>query len=103
VPSQESNEALAPVEDYRLTINTRSDWSQWLPASYDVTSRMIELGTNDFLRYRGIRTVEVLMHQGSASRIMVWRGLEEVPAKIVTHEIADNAGYVSSNRWPIID
>ncbi len=69
------------TEDVRLTLSTRSAWTKFVPAALDsekVTSQMIELGSSEFVRFRGIRTVEVIVQGPTGSRLMVWRGAEEV-------------------------
>lgn len=83
-------------ENVKLTLSTRSDWAQWVPhqpGSAETTRRLIELGAAEFLRFRGVRTVEVRAEGESGSRMMVWRGTEEVS---IPHEITDNPGYVNS-------
>jgi hypothetical protein len=69
------------AEDVRLTLSTRTAWSKFVPAALDsekTTSEMIKLGAAEFLRYRGVLTVEVIVQSATGSRLMVWRGSEEV-------------------------
>lgn len=89
-------------EDVRLRINTRSDWGQWVSyplRSAEVSRRMIELGSHEFVRFRGVRTVEVTVVGTGGTRMMAWRGTEEVG---VIHVIADNPDYVSNGLDAII-
>jgi len=70
-----------PVEDCRVRVSTRGDWAQWITypvRSPEVTSKMIDIGVAEFLKYRGVRTVEVVVQGANSSRMMVWRGSEEV-------------------------
>ncbi len=89
-------------ENVKLTLSTRTGWAQWVtqePGGPETTGRMIELGATEFVRFRGIRTVEVRAEGESGSRMMVWRGCEEVS---IPQEIADNPGYVSRLTRPRI-
>lgn len=69
------------MEDLRLTISTRATWCRYVPAAIDseqATRQMVELGASEFLRFRGVLTVAVLVQSATASRSMTWRGTEEI-------------------------
>ena len=68
------------IEDVRLTLSTRTAWAKFMPWALDAeetTREMIQLGAAEFLRYRGVVTVEVLVQAANTSRWMVWRGTSE--------------------------
>jgi hypothetical protein len=69
------------MEDVRLTLSTRTSWSKFVPHALDAeqtTRQMIELGSSEFVRFRGVVTVVVVVQGLAGSRMMTWRGAEEV-------------------------
>lgn len=69
------------MEDVRLTLSTRTDWARFVPYALDseqTTSQMVQLGSSEFVRFRGVVTVVVLVQGLTGSRMMSWRGTEEI-------------------------
>ena len=69
-------------EDSRITVNTRTEWSKFVAGAIDAeetTAAMIKLGAAEFIRFRGVRTVEISVHDSTSSRMMVWRGTDILP------------------------
>lgn len=69
------------MDDVRLTLSTRTDWARFVPHALDseqTTRQMVELGAAEFVRFRGVVTVVVIVQGLSGSRMMSWRGSEEL-------------------------